>query len=154
MIWDDKLSKLIGQEAPAPGRTGAAEGEEAGPKGADGNGDDSDSNDDSEAEPDAGDPALLANLDFKYDPRDPAGVRLGKLTSNDTARYHLIKSECMKAGRLDEWKQALHNAAIELSSTISMQNLTDTRSKKAAKKIHEELQQYASPLTLLQTSSL
>jgi hypothetical protein len=152
VTWDGDLSKLIGRVSPvqSTGPLGKGGEEGANEANADDNSDDEDEDeddddddddDDDEAEPDP--PAgNTDNLDFKYDPRDPAGLRLGQLSADDAARYHLIKSTCQKAGRLEEWKQALNSCAVELSSTISMQSLTNSRSKKAAKKIHEELQRY------------
>ena len=155
VVWDDSLSKLVGKaasepSATAPGKEGDGEINEAGNDNDEGDEDDIDDDIDDEAEPDVpiDDPAFSDPLDFKYDPCDPAGIKLGKLSTNDAAHYHIIKSACMKAGWLEEWKQALNTAVIELSSTISMQSLTNRRSKAAAKRMHEELQQYVCPFTL------
>ena len=163
MVWDDNLSKLIGKVTSEPSAGASSEEGEDGIKGASSNDDDSDDNDDEddnidddEAEPDVpiDDPAFSDPPDFKYDPGDPAGIKLGRLSTNDAARYHIIKSACMKAGRLEEWKQSLNSTAIELSSTISIQNLTNRRSKAAAKKIHEELQRYVCMMTYAISASV
>ena len=154
VVWDDTLSKLIGQDAPTRSADGSGEDGEAGIHEAndeeDDDNDDNGDDEDDEAEPDvpAGRPALSGDVDFEYDPRDPAGLRLGKLSADDAAHYHLIKSACMKAGQLEEWKQCLNSTVVELSSTLSTQSLTNARSKKAAKRIMQELQQYVCPLTL------
>ena len=110
-MWDDALSKLVGQDAPA--RSAGGKGEGKGKKA--GDEDDEDKDEDAEAEPDV--LALLGDADFKYDPCDPVGLRPGEVSSDDTAQYHIIKSACIKAGQLEEWKQSLQNAVVELSST-------------------------------------
>ena len=114
-VWDDALSKLVGRDAPAQSAGGEGEGEKAGDE--DDEDEDEDEDEDAEAEPDV--PALLSDADFKFDPRDPMGLRLGKVSSDDTAQYHVIKSACIKAGRLEEWKQSLRSTVVELSSTLS-----------------------------------
>lgn len=158
--WDSTLSKLIGTKVPvetagenhAEGAQGNssthAESRKDNGDAGDLNGDDSD---DDKAEPDAPTNSLdeLGNIEFNYDPNDPAGLKLSKLSANDAARYHLIKSVCERAGRLEEWKDSLNAAAHEASSTLSTQTLTDGRSKKAAKKILEELQRYVCLLAIL-----
>ena len=141
VVWDDALLKLIGQDAPAWSAGGSGKDEKADDE------DDEDKDEDAEAEPDV--PALLSDTDFKYDPWDPVGLRLGKLLSDDAAQYHVIKSACIKAGWLEEWKQSLRNTVIELSSTLLTQSLTNAQSKKAVKKITQELQHYVCPSTLI-----
>src|SRR5260370_33808088 len=100
-----------------------------------------------------GSPALLGDIAFKYDPHDPAGLKLGKLSTHDATCYHLIKSTCEKAGQLQEWKESLNNTVVELSSTLSTQTLTNACSKKAAKKILQELQHYVCLLTFYNSTS-
>ena len=97
VTWDDNLSRLIGTVAPlqtvnSEGKEGEDEASEAN----EASDDDVDEGDDgSEAEPDM--PAgNNSDINFKYDPHDPAGLRLGQLSTDDTACYHLIKSACMK----------------------------------------------------------
>ena len=149
VVWDDALAKLVGRDAPARSAGGEGEGEKAGDEDVedDDEVEDEDEDEDAEAEPDV--PALLSDADFKYDPRDPVGLRLGKVSSDDTAQYHIIKSACIKAGQLEEWKQSLRNTVVELSSTLSTRSLTNARSKKAAKKITQELQHYVCPSALI-----
>ena len=135
VTWDDNLSRLIGTVTPL--QTANSEGKEGEDEASEANeasNDDIDEGDDgSEAEPDM--PAgNNSDIDFKYDPHDPAGLRLGQLSTDDAARYHLIKSACMKAGCLKEWRQALNSSVVELSSSLSTQTLTNARSKTAAKK--------------------
>ena len=151
VVWDDSLSKMIGRPPPVESASPLSEEGEQGADEADAD-DSNDQDDDSEAEPDvpAGNGQLSNSLDFKYNPHDPAGLRMGQLSADDAARYHLIKSACMKAGRLEEWKQALNSSIVELSSSISAQNLTNARSKAAAKAMHEELQRYVCHITLFQ----
>jgi hypothetical protein len=165
-VWDDTLSKLIGWDAPTRSTGGPGEDGEAGIHEANDDEDededpeedgDGDEDEDDEAEPDvpAGGRALSGDIDIEYDPRDPAGLRLGKLSVDDAARYHLIKSACMKTGRLEEWKQCLNSTVVELSSTLSTQSLTNARSKKAVKRIIQELQQYVRPTyIILESDSL
>jgi hypothetical protein len=108
----------------------------------DGDGDDDDDDDDMEPDAPDGELSLSDDLDFKYNPGDPAGLRLGRLSADVAARYHLMKAASLKSGRFEEWKQCLRSTVVELSSTISIQNLTNARSKKAASDILQELQQY------------
>src|SRR5258708_35567322 len=84
---------------------------------------------------------------------DPAGLKLGKLSTHDATHYHLIKSTCEKAGQLQEWKESLNNTLVELSSTLSTQTLTNSHSRKAAKKILQELQHYVCLLTFYNSTS-
>src|SRR5260370_5270793 len=95
----------------------------------------------------------LVTLTSKYDPCDPAGLKLGNLSTHDATHYHLIKSTCEKAGQLQEWKESLNNTVVELSSTLSTQTLTNAHSKKAAKKILQELQHYVCLLTFYNSTS-
>ena len=143
--WDDTLSKFIGQDVSKQGT-----GDSGGDKDAvvnemgDGVGEEEDNDDDDEAEPDVPDggsvPSTDINLDFNRG--DPAGLRLGNISANDSARYHLIKAARMKAGELEEWKQCLNSTAVDLTSSLSMRSLTNAASKKAANNILLELQQY------------
>lgn len=141
VVWDGQLSKLIGKDRTA---------DDAG----NGDGDDDDDvdddmdaasvGDDDEVEPEmpADQAAPLGNMDVLYDSRDPAGLRLGGLSTSDAARYHVMKAACEKAGQLAEWKECLNDTVVQLSSQLWTQSLTNARSKKAAKKILRELQHY------------
>lgn len=137
VVWDPELLKLIGRDSDDDDNvdddTNDMDDTDA-----------TDVGDDDEAEPEmpADQPAPLGNVDILYDPRDPAGLRLGGLSTADAARYHSTKAACEKAGQLKEWKEHLNNTVVELSSRLSTQSLTNARSKKAAKKIQQELQHY------------
>jgi hypothetical protein len=143
VVWDDIPSKLVGVDARTQSKD--QDDENVDEDDEDDNDDESDNAaDDAEVEPDApaGEPAELSDISFEYNPRDPVGLQLGKLSMNDATRYHLKKSACEKAGRLEEWKRSLGDTVVELSSVLSTQSLTNPRSKKAAKKILQELQHY------------
>jgi hypothetical protein len=149
VVWDDALSKLIGRDAPARSAGGSGKDEKADDEDDEDKDEDEDGDEDEDAEAEPDVPALLSDIDFKYDPRDPVGLRLGKVSSDDAAQYHIIKSACIKGGQLEEWKQSLRNTVLELSSTLSTRSLTNARSKKAVKKITQELQHYVCPSTLI-----
>jgi hypothetical protein len=136
VVWDDIPSKLVGVDA----RTQSKDQDDE-------NADEDDDDDDDDESDNAADdaevePAELSDISFEYNPRDPVGLQLGKLSMNDVTQYHLMKSACEKAGRLEEWKRSLGDTVVELSSVLSTQSLTNARSKKAAKKILQELQHY------------
>src|SRR6266850_6214732 len=157
VVWDESLSKLIGKDKVAETSGGPSENDNQEEEDEEGDDDNTDDAMDSDVEPDTptGSPALLVlgDIDFKYDPHDPAGLKLGNLSTHDATHYHLIKSTCEKAGQLQEWKESLNNTVVELSSTLSTQTLTNACSKKAAKKILQELQHYVCLLTFYNSTS-
>jgi len=140
VVWDNGLCKLLGPDT----RTKDSDGEDVDEEEEDDESDDEDTGDDVDTEPQtpAGSPAVLDSINFEYDPRDPVALQLGELAMHDATRYHLVKSASVKADRLEQWKQSLHDTVVELSSAISTHSLTNTRSKKAAKKIQQELHHY------------
>jgi hypothetical protein len=149
VVWDDIPSKLVGVDARTQSKDQDDENADEDDEDEDGDEDEDDDEsdnaaDDAEVEPDASadEPAELSDISFEYNPRDPVGLQLGKLSMNDATRYHLVKSACEKAGRLEEWKRSLGDTVIELSLVLSTQSLTNARSKKAVKKILQELQHY------------
>lgn len=153
--WDESLSQLIGtsQSDKSSGSGGGAKvttsgvnkegsGEESADGGSDEEAQDEEEEDEDEPEAPSNELAVFENVSFKYNPQDPAGLRLGKLSSSDAARYHFLKEERIKAGKFEEWKDNLNAAVLHASSLLSTKTLTDARSKKAAKKILEDLQRY------------
>jgi len=133
---------------------GDGDGDSDGDSNGDGNGDgDSDRDGDSDGDGDNdGDgeeqnsiTKLFKNANYKYDPRDPAGLRYSHLPSTISARYNFIKAERTQVGQLDEWKQVMSQAASRISAILSTKALTNSRSKKAIKQMRQELQHYVSP---------
>jgi hypothetical protein len=137
VVWDDIPSKLVGVDA----RTQSKDQDD---ENVDEDDESDNAADDAEVEPDApaGEPAELSDISFEYNPCDPVGLQLGKLSMNNATRYHLMKPVCEKAGRLEEWKRSLGDTVVELSLVLSTQSLMNAQSKKAAKKILQELQHY------------
>lgn len=142
VVWDNGLSQLIGRHAPSTNKGGSQEEEED-------MDDDEAVEDDDDAMEDDDEPAMpedqAAQLDeagLEYHPNDPTGLRLGQLSMNDGERYHLMKAACVKAGKLEEWREDLVNTVVRLSGMLSTKSLTNSRSKKAVKKVLEDLQRY------------
>src|SRR5260370_20762225 len=85
VVWDESLSKLIGKDKVAETSGGPSENDNQEEEDEEGDDDNTDDAMDSDVEPDTptGSPALLGDIDFKYDPCDPAGLKLGQLSTHD-----------------------------------------------------------------------
>src|SRR6266478_1654949 len=103
VVWDESLSKLIGKDKVAETSGGLSENDNQEEEDEEGDDDNTDDAMDSDVEPDTptGSPALLGDIDFKYDPHDPAGLKLGKLSTHDATHYHFIKSTCWSAAGME-----------------------------------------------------
>ena len=75
VVWDESLSKLIGKDKVAETSGGPSENDNQEEEDEEEDDDNTDDAMDSDVEPDTptGSPALLGDIDFKYDPHDPAG---------------------------------------------------------------------------------